>query len=77
MFETETSMRTRPRDVVRMLAALRHSAHCRRLRAASAAQAARDLANEEAAPDVAEEDEREDERADPATGTERRRSGVH
>jgi hypothetical protein len=32
-------MRTRPREVVRMLAALRHSAQCRTLRAAKAREA--------------------------------------
>jgi len=40
-----------------MLATFRHAAHCRRLRAAAAAQEARDLANE-ASQDDAEEDER-------------------
>ena len=54
-------MRTRTREVVRMLAMFRHSAHCRRLRAAAAAQEARDLANEES-----QDDEKEDERAENA-----------
>ncbi|WP_321801247.1 hypothetical protein [Caballeronia sp. J97] len=51
-------MRTRTREVVRMLATFRHSAHCRRLRAAAAAQEARDLANEPLQDDATEEDER-------------------
>lgn len=65
-------MRTRPREVVRMLATLRHSAHCRRLRAASAAQAARDLANEAAA-DAPEDDDP----ADSVTDAQEPRSGIH
>jgi hypothetical protein len=59
-------MRTRTREVVRMLATFRHSAHCRRLRAAAAAQEARDLANEES-----HDEEPEDERAESAAGDER------
>ena len=59
-------MRTRTREVVRMLATFRHSAHCRRLRAASAAQAARDLANEES-PD----DEKASDQADSSSADER------
>ncbi|SAK61918.1 hypothetical protein AWB76_03142 [Caballeronia temeraria] len=51
-------MRTRTREVVRMLATFRHSAHCRSLRAAAAAQEARDLANEPSPDDAPEEDER-------------------
>jgi hypothetical protein len=35
----ETAMRPRTRDVVRMLATLRHAAHCRTLRAANARKA--------------------------------------
>ncbi|SAK50840.1 hypothetical protein AWB78_01083 [Caballeronia calidae] len=57
-------MRTRTREVMRMLATFRHSAHCRRLRAAAAAQEARDLASEETTQDDAIE---EDERAEPDT----------
>ncbi|SAK63029.1 hypothetical protein AWB80_02816 [Caballeronia pedi] len=53
-------MRTRTREVVRMLATFRHAAHCRRLRAAAAAQEARDLANE-----TSQDDAEEDERAEP------------
>ncbi|SPB12857.1 hypothetical protein NOV72_00161 [Caballeronia novacaledonica] len=56
-------MRARTREVVRMLATFRHSAHCRRLRDAAAAQQARDLANEPSDDDATEEDER----ADPET----------
>jgi hypothetical protein len=41
-----------------MLATFRHSAHCRTLRAAAAAQEARDLANEPLPDDALEEDER-------------------
>ncbi|MDR5838926.1 hypothetical protein [Caballeronia sp. LZ034LL] len=66
-------MRIRPREVVRMLATLRHSAHCRRLRAASAAQAARDLASEAAAADPPEDDDP----ADSATDAEGPRSAIH
>ncbi|MDR5783743.1 hypothetical protein QCE63_30465 [Caballeronia sp. LZ065] len=66
-------MRTRTREVVRMLATLRHSAHCRRLRAASAAQAARDLANEVASAAPPEDDDP----ADSATDAAAPRSGVH
>lgn len=66
-------MRTRTRQVVRMLATFRHSAHCRRLRAAAAAQAARDLADEES-PDEEQED---DERAENPGRRERRQSGMH
>ncbi|MDR5747609.1 hypothetical protein QCE73_30950 [Caballeronia sp. LZ029] len=51
-------MRTRTREVVRMLATFRRSAHCRSLRAAAAAQEVRDLANETSSDDAAEEDER-------------------
>ncbi|WP_250515355.1 hypothetical protein [Caballeronia sp. INDeC2] len=51
-------MRTRTREVVRMLATFRHSAHCRRLRAAAAAQEVRDLADEASSDETAEEDER-------------------
>ncbi|SAK88064.1 hypothetical protein AWB77_04747 [Caballeronia fortuita] len=53
-------MRTRTREVVRMLATFRHSAHCRRLRAAAAAQEARDLANEPTQDDATGEDARAD-----------------
>jgi len=66
-------MRTRTREVVRMLATFRHSAHCRRLRAAAAAQAARDLANEESP----EEEREDDERAENPGTSERRQSGMH
>lgn len=50
-------MRTRPREVVRMLATFRRSAQCRALRAASAQEAMR-RANEEAveAPAAADTD---------------------
>jgi len=51
-------MRTRTREVVRMLATFRRSAHCRSLRAAAAAQEVRDLANETSSDEAAEEDER-------------------
>ena len=51
-------MRTRTREVVRMLATFRHSAHCKRLRAAAAAQQARDLASEESQDEPQEEEER-------------------
>ncbi|SAK50120.1 hypothetical protein AWB75_01366 [Caballeronia catudaia] len=50
-------MRTRTREVVRMLATFRHSARCRRLRAAAAAQEARALADG-ASQDEVQEDER-------------------
>lgn len=63
-------MRTRAREVVRMLATFRHSAHCRRLRAAAAAQAARDLANEESP-----ESEEGDKQADSSAADERHRPG--
>jgi hypothetical protein len=56
-----------------MLATFRHSAHCRRLRAAAAAQAARDLANEESP----EEEREDDERAENPGTSERRQSGMH
>jgi hypothetical protein len=65
-------MRTRTREVVRMLAMFRHSAHCRRLRAAAAAQEARDLADEES-PD----DEKEDERAESAAADKQPASRMH
>ena len=51
-------MRTRTREVVRMLATFRHSAHCRNLRAAAAAQEVRDLANDTSSVGTSEEDER-------------------
>lgn len=51
-------MRTRTREVVRLLATFRHSARCRTLRAAAAAQEARDLANEPSSDDPSEGDER-------------------
>ncbi|KXV04028.1 hypothetical protein CR51_15070 [Caballeronia megalochromosomata] len=60
-------MRTRTREVVRMLATFRHSAHCRRLRAAAAAQEARDLANEASSDDTIEEDERAELEARPVS----------
>ena len=60
-------MRTRTREVVRMLAAFRHSAQCRRLRAAAAAQEARDLADEASSDDTPEDDERAEAEAHPAT----------
>ncbi|WP_044042467.1 hypothetical protein [Caballeronia insecticola] len=66
-------MRTRTREVVRMLATLRHSAHCRRLRAAAAAQAARDLSNEEAG----DETQDDDECAGTSAATTRSRSDMH
>ncbi|SAL66035.1 hypothetical protein AWB71_03907 [Caballeronia peredens] len=66
-------MRTRTREVVRMLAAFRHSAHCRRLRAAAAAQAARDLANEEAD----DEPQDDDEFTATSAAEARSRSGMH
>jgi hypothetical protein len=65
-------MRTRTREVVRMLAMFRHSAHCRRLRAAAAAQEARDLASEEE-----QDGEQEDERAESAAVEGRAASRMH
>ena len=54
-------MRTRTREVVRMLATFRHSAQCRRLRAAAAAQEARDLASEESTDDALDDEPAEPE----------------
>lgn len=70
-------MRTRTREVVRMLATFRHSAHCRRLRAAAAAQEARALADEEL-PDEAQEDERaETSAADERLASRKPHRGMH
>lgn len=54
-------MRTRTREVVRMLATFRHSAQCRRLRAAAAAQEARDLASEASTDDALDDEPAETE----------------
>lgn len=71
-------MRTRTREVVRMLATFRRSAHCRSLRAAAAAQEVRDLANETSSDEAAEAAE-EDERAELETrlATRKPRPGMH
>jgi len=57
-------MRTRTREVVRLLATFRHSARCRTLRAA-AAQEARDLANEPSPDAPSKDDERAESKAPP------------
>jgi len=59
-------MRTRPREVVRMLAMFRRSAQCRALRAASAQEAMR-LAREEADEASAAADTEADSSADTDT----------
>lgn len=68
-------MRTRTREVVRMLATFRRSAHCRSLRAAAAAQEVRDLANETSSDEAAEEDERAE--LETRLATRKPRPGMH
>jgi hypothetical protein len=46
MLRREVAMRTRTRQIVRMLADMRHSAHCRTLRYAATQQALRLAASE-------------------------------
>ncbi|SAK64391.1 hypothetical protein AWB79_03111 [Caballeronia hypogeia] len=70
-------MRTRTREVVRMLATFRHSAQCSRLRAAAAAQEVRDLANEEADDAVQEDDERAQSGGDALIGPRKPHPGMH
>ncbi|KAK44796.1 hypothetical protein BG58_22675 [Caballeronia jiangsuensis] len=68
-------MRTRTREVVRMLATFRRSAHCGSLRAAAAAQEVRDLANETSSDEAAEEDDRAE--LETRLATRKPRPGMH
>ncbi|SAL82113.1 hypothetical protein AWB74_06161 [Caballeronia arvi] len=70
-------MRTRTREVVRMLATFRHSAHCRRLRAAAAAQESRALADEETQDEVQEDERTESSSVDEWLASRKPHRGMH
>jgi len=66
-------MRTRPREMVRLLATLRRSAQCRALRAAAAQDAMR-LAQQEAEEEEASRAERDSDSPDSCGDSEARRA---